>query len=160
MRIIVISDTHGNFRALESVLLRNSDADLFFHLGDGERDLDRFLQQYPQFTEKVIRVCGNCDYDSIHPDTAVYPLGSHRIFATHGHRYAVKNDYEIIKCAARENECDIVLFGHTHVRCNRIEGGLYLLNPGSASCPHDGNAPSFGHIDITTSGVVTNITEV
>lgn len=160
MRIIVISDTHGSVRAIESVFLRNRDADLFIHLGDGERDLDNFLSDNPDYIDKTIHVCGNCDMGSLSPGYVVLPVFGHKIFATHGHLFAVKNGLEIIKKNAKQNDCDIVLFGHTHVRYNQKEDGLYLLNPGSANCPNDGNPPSFGHVDLFYSGVVTNIADI
>lgn len=160
MRIIVISDTHGNVNAIESVFLRNHDADLFIHLGDGERDLDSFLCGNPEYTDKTVHVCGNCDIGSLSPGFVVLPVFGHKIFATHGHLFAVKNDLEIIKKNARLNCCDIILYGHTHTRFNKQEDGFYILNPGSACCPYDGTNPSFGHIDIFYSGIVTNIADV
>ncbi|HPY85977.1 metallophosphoesterase [Ruminococcus sp. XPD3002] len=161
MRIIVMSDTHGNYRALQSIITRNADADWFIHLGDGERDLDRFILANPEFTEKVIHVKGNCDENSLSPDFFVLPLPfGHRIFAAHGHRYFVRDSLLRIKQAAIDNECDIVLYGHTHVRYNKYEDGLYIMNPGSASAPYDSTKPSFGHIDISEAGVVTNIADV
>lgn len=160
MRIIVISDTHGSIHAIENVFLRNRDADLFIHLGDGERDLDNFLAENTDYIDKTIHVCGNCDTGSLSPGYVVLPVFGHKIFATHGHLFAVKNDLEILKKNAKQNDCDIVLFGHTHTRYNKKEDGLYILNPGSASCPNDGQAPSFGHVDLFYSGVVTNIADV
>ena len=65
MRIIVISDTHGNVNAIESVFLRNHDADLFIHLGDGDRDLDTFLSANPDYVNRTVNVCGNCDFNSL-----------------------------------------------------------------------------------------------
>lgn len=160
MRIIAISDTHGNRQAIDNVFLRNSDADRFIHLGDGERDIDSFITEHPEYAPKVIHVSGNCDWGSLSPGYVVLPVGEHKIFASHGHLFAVKNSLEIIKRNAKENGCDIVLYGHTHVRYNKFEDGLYILNPGSASCPHDGTRPSFGHIDISSAGIVTNIADI
>lgn len=160
MRIIVISDTHGNYKSLESVFMRNSDADWFFFLGDGERDLDTFLMLHHEYTEKVIAVCGNCDACSMNPGYFILPLPGHRIFATHGHYYAVKNSLELLKLKAKEHNCDIVLFGHTHIRCDTIEDDIHFFNPGSAAAPHDGTKPSFGHIDVSDAGIVTNIADI
>lgn len=160
MRIIVISDTHGNVNNLKSVFLRNHDADLFIHLGDGERDLNTFLSDHTEYINKTIHVCGNCDINSMSPGFVVLPILGHKIFATHGHLFAVKNGLEVIKKNAKKNDCDIVLFGHTHIRCNRKEDELFLLNPGSASYPNDSTKPSFGHIDLSSSGVVINIADV
>jgi len=161
MRIIVISDSHGNYRALESVFLRNADAEWFIHLGDGERDLDTFLLSHPEYTGKVIHVCGNCDVGSLSEPFFVLPLPEgHKLFATHGHRYSVRENLGILKQNAVNLGCDIVLYGHTHIRYNKHEDGLYILNPGSCSSPHDGMKPSFGTIDISPAGVVVNIADV
>ena len=160
MRIIILSDTHGNYSALENILLRNADADWFIHLGDGERELDRFIASNPFYERKIIRVAGNCDYHSMHHDTFILPAAYCKIFATHGHLYNVKNSLDELKATAKENGCNIVLYGHTHSRFMHEEDGLYIMNPGSASYPRDGKPASFGHIDISLYGVVMNITNV
>ncbi|MBR3900822.1 MAG: YfcE family phosphodiesterase [Ruminococcus sp.] len=160
MRIIVISDTHGNKNAIDSVFLRNSDADLFIHLGDGERDIDAFLLENPSYTSRVIHVAGNCDFNSLSNDFEIIPANGHKILASHGHIYAVKNNLEIIKKTAKRLNCDIVLYGHTHVRYNKFEDDLYIMNPGSAGNPHDGKKPSFGTINIVPSGILMNIADI
>lgn len=160
MRIIVMSDSHGNYRALEKIILRNTDADWIFHLGDGESELDRFIIAHPVIAPKIIHVAGNCDYHSLSNNDFVLPVPGHKIFATHGHRYGVNFSLDSLKDKAREHGCDIILYGHTHVRFNKNEDGFYILNPGSASAPRDNRAPSFGHIDISVQGVVTNIADV
>jgi len=160
MRIIVISDSHGDYASLEKVLLRNTDADWIFHLGDGERELDTFINSHPMIAPKIIHVAGNCDYASLSHDVFVLPVMHHKILATHGHRYGVRSSLERLKMLAEEHGCDIILYGHTHIRDQRSEDGFYILNPGSCSCPRDGKAPSFGHIDISDAGVVLNIADV
>jgi hypothetical protein len=160
MRIIVISDTHGDYFNLESIIMRNTDADWIFHLGDGERELDRFVESHPVIAPKIIHVAGNCDYDSLSPDIFTLPAIEHKILATHGHKYGVRSSLEHLKYVARENDCDIILFGHTHQRFQAYEDGVWLFNPGSASCPRDGSKPSFGNIDISEYGVLMNIADV
>lgn len=160
MRIIVLSDTHGNFSALERVISRNTDADWIFHLGDGERELDRYITANPMIAPKIIHVAGNCDFNSLSHDVFTLPVMEHKVLATHGYQYGVKSSLERLKALARTNGCDIVLYGHTHVRFQSYEDGLWIMNPGSASCPRDGMKPSFGHIDISSAGVVTNIVDV
>lgn len=160
MRIIVLSDTHGNYNALKSVIDRNTDADWIFHLGDGEREVDRYVLDNPVIAPKIIFVAGNCDYGSTSPGVFVLPVGEHKIFATHGYRHGVNGSLETLKRMAEVNGCDIVLYGHTHVRFQGFQDGMYIMNPGSASCPRDGNKPSFGHIDISPAGIVTNIVDI
>lgn len=160
MRIVVVSDTHGDFFALQNVLVRNSTADLIIHLGDGESELRRYMNLHPDIENKVIHIKGNCDNDCKSPEFLVIPVLNHRIFATHGHLYGVNASTTRLKMLAKENECDIVLYGHTHSGYQGFEDDLYLLNPGSASCPRDGGTTTFGHIDLSDAGVVLNIAPV
>lgn len=160
MRIIVMSDSHGNYSSVESIVQRNTDADMFIHLGDGAKEIFTVTAKYPELKPRFVQVKGNCDFSSILPDTQIIQAGTHRIFAAHGHTLNVKLSFGNIMAAASVNECDIILFGHTHCRYMHYEGGVYMMNPGSCSCPHDGNKPSFGCINITDSGVVMNIADV
>lgn len=155
MRIIVISDTHGIYSRLSSVVTNNKNADMFIHLGDCNDECHDFLQSNPEYREKFHMIKGNCDYGSHEPVFKIIEAAGHRIFATHGHRYAVNFDLGTIITTAEENECDIILFGHTHVQLSSYQDGKYILNPGSASCPRDGKPASYGFIDITDTGVIT-----
>lgn len=160
MRIIVMSDSHRNYFSVEKIVRRNLDADFFIHLGDGEEDVDKVIVRYPEVASRFIHVKGNCDSGSFSENVCTLNLLGHKIFATHGHLYGVNYSLEDIKKVALANECDIILYGHTHARYNSYKDGVYIMNPGSASCPRDGKAPSFGCINITEAGVVTNIVDV
>jgi len=160
MRIIVMSDSHGNYNSIEKIIMRNTDAEWFFHLGDGERDVEQFKIEHYELAHKIIHVAGNCDTSSMSPNYFILPVYNHKIFATHGHRYAVKMGLERITEVALEYGCDIIMFGHTHVRLNKYENGIFYLNPGSTSVPHDGTKPSFANIDISDYGVIINIADV
>ena len=67
MRIIVLSDTHGNPKVLETILTRHADADACIHLGDGEGDVKLFLSCHPEWESKFYAVRGNCDFNSSLP---------------------------------------------------------------------------------------------
>ena len=45
----------------------------------------------------------------------IIDIPSHRILLEHGHRLGVKTGYDRIVAKAKENGCDIALYGHTHV---------------------------------------------
>jgi hypothetical protein len=160
MKVIVFSDSHGDLANLLKVVKKHQDdADMFIHLGDGEREFTTLTTLFPSL--KMYHIAGNCDYDSLHPSELI--LGADyniKIFATHGHRYYVKYSLEAIKSSARENGCQIALYGHTHQRYNAYEDGLYILNPSSISCPRDSYKPSYGVIDISKPGIMTNIVDV
>lgn len=157
MRIIVVSDTHGNYSKLEDVLFQQPRADYFIHLGDGEREFDE-VQGYHQ-NIKFLSVAGNCDFASSLPKDAEIVLCEKRIYFTHGHKYGVKSGYGRVICEALRRNADILLFGHTHVAMTAYENGLYIMNPGSLGHPQESNA-TYGIIDITKAGIVTNIVEV
>ncbi len=158
MRIIVISDTHQNYRSLETIVKNNLDAHAFIHLGDGESECELLLRTVPDVADRFYYVRGNCDYEKSHPLTqTIEPFPGHRIFATHGHRYFVAHSLDHLAQAAREEGCNIALYGHTHVSKTLYENGIYLMNPGSATHPRDGNPPSYGILDLSTAGVMCNI---
>lgn len=159
MRIVVMSDSHGKYDAVESIIERNlGHADIFIHLGDGEAETDRICEKYPHIDLR--RVAGNCDYASRLPQHMIVDVDGARIFCAHGHRLFVKGGTETIRSIARDNDCNIILFGHTHERYLSYEDGLYVMNPGSCAMPRDGKRPSFGVVEITPKGILTNIADV
>lgn len=158
MRAVVFSDSHGNYDVLEKIMERHKDnADIFIHLGDGERELE--LIQYVYNDKKICFVSGNCDWGTDKPDYDIIKFGGKTIFFTHGARFGVKGDLNIAKLFARKNEADILLFGHTHIAMTDYEDGLYIMNPGSCGRPRSGG-PSYGIIDITEAGIAMHTVEI
>lgn len=146
MKIIVISDTHGNMHRLKDVVEKNKDADLFLHLGDGAEEFFEVQKLYPDLSMNIVR--GNCDfgYDSI-PNYATFDVGSHQIFSSHGYMHNVKDGIDNYVEFAKGNGADIILYGHTHERLTENQDNLYIMNPGSLSCPRK-SGPSYGILNI------------
>ncbi|MBQ8928135.1 MAG: metallophosphoesterase [Oscillospiraceae bacterium] len=164
MQIIVMSDTHGAAPAAERVLRMHEDADLIVHLGDGEREMSRFLDTMPWLEDKLQYLKGNCDtgqliYRTHRTFTQSLPYG-HRLFAAHGDAFQVKFGTARIVYEARKAGADIVLYGHTHVRESRFEDGMYIVNPGSLGWPRDGQAPGYALIDILPTGVLVSLAKL
>jgi hypothetical protein len=136
---------------MHKIFKRNSGADLFIFLGDGERDLERLRTQYSDF--KILNVSGNCDYCSpaLTADEYRLPNGM-KIFYTHGHKYHVKFSVDRLFFEARERGCNFAFFGHTHCRYAEMREGVLILNPGSAGCPRDGKPACYAWVDITDDG--------
>lgn len=154
MRILVTSDTHGDFQTLNSIVMSQPKAEVIFHLGDGEEQAQRIKTLYNDRT--VINVRGNCDWGSMLPPVQTITLEGKKIMATHGHLYNVKMELYTIYQAARSEKADILLFGHTHNAMTDYDDGLYIMNPGSLH----GAYGTYGIIDITKAGIVTNILKV
>lgn len=160
MRIVVFSDSHGNYYSLEDAVEANLSADMFIHLGDGQRELQRLEEKYPD--KKFIHVRGNCDFASQSSLTEIIVIDEkNKILAVHGHNHGVRSgSVSLLKSLAMMNNANIVLFGHTHCRYQHYEDGIYFLNPGSISEPRDGKPASYGYIDIMPNGIMTNIVDL
>lgn len=151
IRVLVVSDTHGNKRDLDAVLALHEDAACVFHLGDGARDMETVHEWHPRIP--VFQVAGNCDGLSCDHERQIETvISGRRFFATHGHFYGVKSDLTRLSLAAAERGADIVLFGHTHQPLCCHEDGRLFLNPGSL-----GSLSSYALIDITKDGILPHI---
>ena len=145
-RIAVFSDTHGNRAAVLAAVpvLRSLKPTRIVFLGDGMGDLailNAELSDCPPIDE----VCGNVDAGG--DLTRVIECDGVRIFATHGHRYHVKEGTGTLLYAAEEAQCTVALYGHTHVPNVERIGGLLLLNPGSMSRAFD-RVPRFALLSV------------
>ena len=132
-KILVISDTHGDYRRTDAVIEREKPFDLLIHCGDLQMELKALV---PDPSIPVYAVKGNCDIRSDLPEVLTLRVGYYNLMVTHGHKYQVKHTKDILLEAARENFADVVLFGHTHVPVNyRSKTGCLVLNPGSLAFP-------------------------
>lgn len=150
MRILVISDTHGNDTNLQQVLDAEHPYDQVIHLGDieGAEDYLAAAAGCP-----VAAVRGNNDYFSDLPGEQIIEVGGKRIFITHGHYYYVAAGVEHLIREARGRAVDMVMFGHTHRPLVLQKGGLTVLNPGSLSYPRqEGHRPSYIVMEMDSQG--------
>ncbi|MBE6757994.1 MAG: metallophosphoesterase [Ruminococcaceae bacterium] len=148
MRILVVSDTHGDGYALQNALWAQPEAHLVFHLGDGARELEQVAAANPDRTFYGVR--GNCDSEFCDLlGNREETVGGKRIFFTHGHLWSVKFTLSRIDYAARERRADIALFGHTHQPLSLYEDGVYLINPGSL-----GYNKQYATVDIVSGGIM------
>ncbi len=158
MRLIVVSDTHKQFSRLHQVAQRHlNHCDAFVHLGDGLREMDDLLSLYPQLP--VLSVRGNCDWARTEPYERIVQLQEHKALFCHGHVYGVKSSLQTLTKHAREQNCTLAFFGHTHQKFSHYENGLYLVNPGSLGQPREG-APSYAIVDLVGKAAVINLVEV
>ena len=151
MRILVFSDSHGDEAAVLQAVRAQPTAEIVIHLGDGEHDTEEARRSFPD--KMFLQVRGNCDFASRLSPTEVRLINGVRLFFTHGHLYNAKFGEDALKEAARQQNADVVLYGHTHRATAYYEDGLYVLNPGSVR----GSYGSYGILDITESGIMTNL---
>ena len=132
MKIGVISDTHlegydNRLKEIAEDLFR--DCDMIMHAGDivTEGVLDVFGEK------EMHAVRGNMDAPSLRhllPEKRVVEVLGHRIGLIHGWG----GPFAIEKKLIHEfNDIDCLVYGHTHRAVNKVENGILIFNPGSAT---------------------------
>lgn len=154
MRIVVFSDSHGNYKTLSLIMSQIDPPNVVIHLGDGEREMQELREFYPDIIFYQVR--GNNDYNSKSPLYDCIEVGQFIISFTHGHEFGVKYSLESLEQIAQLKKVNLVLYGHTHISKIEFKEGVYYMNPGSITTrPH--GTPSYGVIDITPAGLVPHI---
>lgn len=149
MKWMIASDIHGSAFYCRALLecYKAESADRLILLGDilyhGPRnDLPQeyapkqVIAMLGDIKNDIFCVRGNCDTEvdqmvldfPILADYAVFDIGCHAVYATHGHIYNEANLPPL-------KRGDILLYGHTHIpRCVEVDG-IICMNPGSVSIP-------------------------
>ncbi|MBE6023937.1 MAG: metallophosphoesterase [Cellulosilyticum sp.] len=155
MKVLVISDTHGNIENAKMVLerLKSLDVHAVLHCGDYVSDA-RILQKfYPDL--EIHAVYGNCDVGFGGAYSEVVVLEDVPIYMSHGHRYGVKwGDYDEMVIDAIAHDAKIAICGHSHEAYLDEQDGILVMNPGSLTLPRDSRYPSYGLLDIEKGKVV------
>lgn len=132
MRIAVLSDTHNRLR--QEVLDVIASCDAVIHAGDmtSQRILDE-IQRNMKPTAPIYVARGNNDWElSYLAWKQEFELGGKRFFLVHNVKDVPWN---------LEN-CDIVIYGHTHRYAEEVRDGVLWLNPGSCGASRFGSGLS------------------
>lgn len=131
MKILVFSDSHRSLYGMHTAIGQHQPQQVI-HLGDLMSDAEEIAEHYPGLP--FCLVPGNCDGWSLSvPVKKQITLGGKSILLSHGHRWGVKSGYGMAIADARSVGADILLFGHTHEPyCQCLDGGLWVMNPGSS----------------------------
>ncbi|MDD2898879.1 MAG: metallophosphoesterase [Desulfuromonadaceae bacterium] len=144
MKILVISDTHGNVNGAFAAHTRSEPVDAIVHLGDGSSDADILREA---LDIPVISVAGNCDPGSTSPRECVWECEGKKLLLTHGDAYQVKSGLVRLQQRVLELGIDGALFGHTHQRICEKFSGILLINPGTLAAY--GMSRSYAVLSIT-----------
>jgi hypothetical protein len=131
MKILVVSDTHGNTDKLSMAIKSCETFDMLIHCGDGIRDIGSV--NIPDGVA-VTAVRGNMDiYSPLYfEELLLENIEGRRVAVTHGHRFNIKAGTSLLLAEAKRLGAYAVFFGHTHSR--HISAGTpFLFNPGSLS---------------------------
>lgn len=138
IKLLVVSDTHGDADWIRALWLSHTDYDLFLHLGDSELPASML---YP-----FVSIKGNCDYFFDYPKTKQIRTKYGNIFMVHNATAAT--DEDILKQDVR-----LFLCGHTHRYEVRSVGPCYFANPGSLIRPRDCSAGTYMEIELSENDI-------
>lgn len=147
MRILVISDSHGNRWNFADAVAAEPSAEIVYFLGDGYREYTDISANFVG-TKTFIGVRGNCDLSCDLPANDIRNIENARVYATHGYAEHVKYGLFGLEEKSHEEKCNLMLFGHTHQAHTSYRDGVHYFNPGSIS---NGD---YGVADITESGII------
>lgn len=152
MKLMIISDIHGDYECLKRVLdfYEEWHCEQLLILGDilyhGPRnDLPagyapkKCIPLLNSYADQIVAVRGNCDAEvdqmvldfPMQADYCLYHIDGHTFFMTHGHLY---DDEHMPPLKAG----DVYLYGHFHVPVFEKVKGYYKVNPNSISLPKKG----------------------
>lgn len=159
MKIVAFSDSHRRSDRVHDLFERTQHyADMYVFCGDGLDDVENMFYLYPN--KEIVQVAGNCDFGSFEQFSRIVTTPHHKIFVTHGHYQDVKYSLDRLYQTAKDNGCDIALFGHTHEKHCEYRDRIYLINPGSLGKPHYGETAGYCVIDLSDKGVLVSHMEL
>jgi len=155
LKLIVFSDSHGDFRALDRLIQKHlGERCVFLHLGDGHREVEDLRMLYPAIDLRFVP--GNCDFSCGEPPVGELEYGSCRAVFTHGHLFGAKYHDDELLALAHSRGASLLMHGHTHIPREEYTEGVHILCPGSVSRNLTGGA-SYAVAEIGRHGVLTNI---
>lgn len=153
MKILLLSDTHGDLTKVYEIYEKLNNIDLIIHCGDYQKDA---FDLEDHLGVPVVSVKGNCD-GSRTPDHKIVETPYGNLLITHGHLENAGYDYNLLLYAAEAADCFATCFGHTHVPMCEDFDGIHLINPGSLSRPRDGSNGSYAILRCTEEDFYANI---
>ncbi len=150
MKILIISDIHGDYNTLEKIT-NDESFDKLIILGDlfnysmitNDLKDNKIIKLLKKYKNNLILIKGNCDnfidykkIDLYAHEIITITLNNHLVTITHGNKYS--------KGFLPNYHGDIFLSGHTHINNLIKEYGIIYVNPGSISLPRGGSSKSYG----------------
>lgn len=180
-RLLVISDTHGHYDVFESIVkVYGSQCNALVFSGDGMWDVIQYLEKSQENTDLmrslppvIAFVSGNGDGDQYRinlsseslensplkvpglslmvPGRQILHASGHSLLIVHGHRYSVDVSLEVLVASAHSLNCDIAIYGHTHIPFAQSFHHVFAMNPGSPTRPRGKASASFAILSLNST---------
>ncbi len=155
MRILLMSDSHGNFPLALKACDTAKTFDRLLHLGDGADDAALLANA---LEAEVIHVAGNCDIGSTSQRELLWECEGKRLLLVHGDAYGVKSGLARLEARAVALGADAVLFGHTRRATVTNLSGILAVNPGTLM--RNALQTTFAVLEISAAGITARLYEV
>ncbi len=181
VKILAVSDTHGHYASFEAIVREfGPSCDLLLFAGDGMWDVVRYVERAlvsdrlkEDLPGVAAFVAGNGDGDQYRvtlpaagqpldpvdapgltldvPIRQIVKACGYSVLLAHGHRHSVDVSLEVLVDSASAMDCDIAVFGHTHVPFAETYAHILALNPGSTSRPRGKSEAGFAVIELSVN---------
>ncbi len=154
MRLGILSDTHisTDLKILEDLVEALQDCDHLLHAGDYTSfEALEALRRHRGF----IGVRGNADLDMVRQqlkDKEIIVLEGYRLGLIHGDGLK-KTTVERAMETFKDDEVDIIVFGHSHQPLIQTKKDILLLNPGSPTNKRREKYYSYMILELGASGI-------
>lgn len=129
--VYIFSDSHGYLKLMQNALDRAPQVDAIFFLGDMNRDIEQIREQYPMPLYYIVE--GNNDFQNRYNMVYDFYMENVHILMCHGHTLRVKSGLEQLFTRAHMLDCQLALYGHTHLPACMQHRGVTMANPGSCT---------------------------
>ena len=137
MKILLVSDSHGDYESLDQLYKMYPNMDLYLHAGDSEQD--------EWSIKPFISVRGNCDHYYDFANFLLIPSPIGNIYVQH--------TPFVSKSVLDKHNAKIVIHGHTHIRRNEMKNGILYINPGAISFARDKYNGSYAILTIEDNDI-------
>jgi hypothetical protein len=127
-----------------------------FFLGDGA---DVVEEELGHLGEKLVMVKGNSDLFQKLPLLKKIVVDGVNILLTHGHNFNIKNNLLELYEYAKQEEVQVVCFGHTHKAFSEYVNGILFFNPGSCGSLR-AEENTFGIVEINEQKITQKIEKI
>ncbi|OZV12101.1 YfcE family phosphodiesterase [Tissierella sp. P1] len=155
MKIGIISDTHITKNIPSFIDFLDTyfkEVDIIVHSGDYiSIEVIEALQKYKNF----IGVWGNVDEPEVKnliKEKEVVTIEGYRIGIFHGHG-TISNTLDRAYEKFREDDVDIIIFGHSHQPLVKTKKGILMLNPGSLTNKRQERWYSYIILELNTESI-------
>ena len=151
-KLVVVSDSHGRFERLSTIVAKHPHAQAYIHCGDSETSASKLLP--------FVGVAGNNDRFYEFNEQLILTIENVKILVIHSHQFLAFQRNQKLVQKAKAIGAQLVLFGHSHVYEVTTIDGITLVNPGSCYYNRDGKKPCYAVVFIENKEIVVQRLEV